>query len=97
MLAAFILVGCDVFQGGPRHANAPLEEREFIEVYVALAQARSVGEKQRILQEHGTSEKELKAFVQAYANDLPALSMVFDSVVARLGMRPGVEVPSLPY
>jgi len=98
LVAAFLLAtACDVFQGGRQRPSTPLTEREFIEAYVALAKARSVEEKRRILEQRGTSEQELKAFIQAYARDLPALSVVFDSVVARLGMQPGMEVPALPY
>jgi hypothetical protein len=98
LVVVFLLAAaCDVFQGGRHRPRTPLTEREFIEAYVALANARSVEEKRRILEQRGTSEKELQAFIQAYADDLPALSMVFDSVVARLGMQPGMEVPALPY
>lgn len=96
VLVALFLSACNVFQSGRRPATA-LSEREFVDVYVALARATQPAQKQQILQRHRTSRKELEEFINAYSNDLPALSVVFDSVVARLGMQPGMEVPALPY
>lgn len=92
-----VAAGCNVFQGGRHRPATALSEREFVEVYVALARAAQPEQKQRILEQHGTSRKELHEFINAYSNDLPALSVVFDSVVARLGSERGVEVPALPY
>jgi hypothetical protein len=96
-VAPFFLPGCSVFQGGRDTGDTALSDREFVDVYVELARARQPAEKQQILQQHGTTRKEMEAFINAYANDLSALSVVFDSVVARLGMQPGMEVPALPY
>jgi hypothetical protein len=97
VFVALVLSGCNVFQGGPNRPATALSEREFVDVYVALARATQPAQKQQILQRHRTSRKELEQFINAYSNDLPALSVVFDSVVARLGMQPGMEVPALPY
>ena len=88
------LGACDVFRGGPSRPKTALSEREFVDVYVALAKATTPEAKQQVLTQHGTTEKELAAFLRAYADNLPALSAVFDSIVARQGMQ--TEVPMLP-
>jgi hypothetical protein len=95
-VALLVAPSCNVFQAGRNRPATALTDREFVDLYVALARATSPGDKQRILEQHGTTREEMKAFIGAYSNDLPALSVVFDSVVARLGMQPGMEVPLLP-
>ncbi len=96
-VALFALAGCNVFQGGRHRPGTALSEREFVAVYVELARATQPEQKQRILERHRTSRKEMQDFINAYSNDLPALNTVFDSVVARLGSERGVDVPALPY
>ena len=95
-VALFAVAGCNVFQGGRHRPGTALSEREFVAVYVELARATQPEQKQRILERHGTSRKEMQDFINAYSNDLPALSTVFDSVVARLGSVRGMDVPALP-
>ena len=97
VVALFAVGGCNVFQGGRHRPAVALSEREFVDVYVALGRATTPEQKQRVLEEHGTSRKELQMFINAYANDLSALSAVFDSVTARLGAERGTDVPALPY
>ena len=90
-----VLVGaCEVFRGGAGRPKTALSEREFVDVYVALGKARTPEAKVDILRQHGTSQKELEEFMRAYANNLPRLSEVFDSIVARQGVQ--TEVPRLP-
>jgi hypothetical protein len=96
LVALLAAAGCNVFQGGRHRPKTALSEREFIDVYLALAQATRPEQEQRIFRQHRTSRKELQAFINAYSNDLPALSAVFDTLVARLGMQPGMEIPILP-
>ena len=93
-----LISACDVFQGASGRPRTELTEREFIEVFVALGKARSVDEKAQILKQRGTSEKELQDFMQAYVKNLPALSAVFDSIVARqgAGSEGSMDVPRLP-
>jgi hypothetical protein len=94
LLLMIVLAACDVFRGGNARPTHALSEREFVEIYVALAKARTPEAKAEILKQHGTSVKELESFVQAYSGNLPAMSAVFDSVVARQGMQ--TDVPALP-
>ena len=98
LLLVIVIGACEVFQGASGRPRTQLTEREFIEVFVALGKARSVDEKAQILKQRGTSEKELQDFMQAYANNLPALSAVFDSIVARqgAGSEGPMDVPRLP-
>jgi hypothetical protein len=92
LMMVLVVGGCDVFRGASGRPRTELSEREFIEVYVALAKAHTPEAKAQVLKQHDTSEAELKAFMQAYTNDLPALSAVFDSIVARQGT-PEPELP----
>lgn len=96
-LLLIVVSGCSVFQPGRDRPKTALSKREFVDVYVALARAKDPATRQRILQQHGTTSRELEQFVEAYTDHLPELSAVFDSIVARLGMEPGMEVPALPY
>ena len=76
---------------------SPLSNREFVEIYTKLVRAQSIPEKERILKEHGTSKAELEEFVRANVHDLPALSEVFDTVVARIGApKEEYPIPVLP-
>jgi hypothetical protein len=100
MYRVLLLVGflsaCDVFRGGDPRPRTKLSEREFVDVYVALAQVPTPEEKARVLKQHGTSEKELHAFVRAYSRNLTALSTVFDSIVARQGVHAEPQFRNLP-
>ena len=86
-----LVAACEVFRG-PGRPDTALSEREFVDVYVALGKARTPEAKAQVLKQHGTTEKELAAFLRAYTEDLPALSEVFDSIVARQGMQSEVPV-----
>ena len=94
LLVILVGSGCELFQGGRPRPRTSLSQREFTDVYVALAAAQTPEQKAQILKQHGTSEKELREFIEAYSLNLPALSEVFDSVVARQGLQ--AEVPSFP-
>jgi hypothetical protein len=87
---------CDRLPFGKTGKNTRLSDKEFVEVYVKLAQATSPEEKARILQQAGTSAEELEEFVKVYLDDLPALSQVFDTVVARIGNSREQDLPALP-
>lgn len=82
---ATIWTACDRLPEGFGRRTPGLTDKEFIEVYVKLARTSSPEVKARILKESGTTAKEMEQFVKVRLNDLPALSMVFDSVVARMG------------
>ena len=84
LLYIVVITGCDLFRSGSAQARSELTPEQFVEVYVALAGARSTAEKQQVLKRHKTSEKALQEFVQAYSHDLPTLSATFDSALARL-------------
>jgi hypothetical protein len=79
--------------GRPR---ARLSEKEFVEVYVKLSRATTPQAKAAVLKQHGTTEAELQQFIQVHLKDLPALSTVFDSLVARMGSEQQPPVPALP-
>ena len=95
LLLVFVITACEVFRGASGRPRTALEEREFVEVYVALSRATTPEAKAQVLKQHRTSEEELQEFTKSYLNDLPALSAVFDSIVARLGAQQP-EVPLLP-
>lgn len=95
LLLVFVITACEVFRGATDRPRTALEEREFVEVYVALSRATTPEAKAQVLKQHGTSEEELEEFTKSYLNDLPALSAVFDSIVARQGAQQP-EVPLLP-
>jgi hypothetical protein len=83
--------------GNKRNATR-LTEREFVEIYIQLARAQSVAEKETILKKHGTTRAELDEFVHANIDDLAALSEVFDTVVARIGApKEEYPIPVLPH
>lgn len=85
-MSLIILAGaCEVFRGGVGRPRTALTEREFVDVYVALGKAPTPAAKAQVLKQHGTSQREMEEFLRAYAEDLPALSEVFDSIVARQG------------
>jgi hypothetical protein len=94
LLLVVVVSACEVFRGGAARPRTAQSEREFVDVYVALSKAQTPEAKRQVLIQHGTSEKELEAFMRAYAANLPALSAVFDSIVARQGMQ--TEAPVLP-
>ena len=88
---------CGQIPLGNKRKTTGLTDREFVEIYIKLARAHSLEEKERILKQHGTTKKELEAFVRANVDDLPALSEVFDTVVARIGApKEEYPIPVLP-
>jgi hypothetical protein len=88
---------CDQLPFGNKRNATRLSDREFVEIYIKLAKARSLPDKERILKQHGTTKAELEEFVRANVDDLPALSEVFDTVVARIGApREEYPIPVLP-
>jgi hypothetical protein len=89
-----LLGACEVFSDTAGRPKTTLSEREFIDVYVALAKAQTTDAKAQVLRQHGTTEKQVREFMQAYANDLPALSEIFDTIVARQGTQ--AETPDFP-
>ena len=96
LLALMLFSACDVFRA-PGLPKTRLTQEEFIEVYVALAKANTPAEKERILKEHGTSQKELEAFIQAYTADVSSLSAAFDSALSRMSTSAeGPEGASIP-
>ena len=93
LLLVFVVTACEVFRGATGRPKTTLDERTFVEVYVALSRATTPEAKAQVLKQHGTSEEELQEFMKLYVNDLPALSSVFDSIVARQGaQQPGIPV-----
>jgi hypothetical protein len=84
LLLICLISACDVFRGSLARPKTQLTPEQFVEVYVALARARTPAEKQQILKQHKTTEKALHEFVQAYSRDLPRLSATFDSALSRL-------------
>ena len=95
LLLVFAIAACEVFRGATGRPRTALGEREFVEVYIALSRATTPQAKAEVLKQHGTSEDELQEFMKSYVNDLPALSSVFDTIVARQGA-PQPGVPELP-
>lgn len=95
LLALCLITACDVFRGSTRRPRSELTPEEFIEVYVALAHARTPADRERVLKQHKTTGKALHEFVQAYSHDVPRLSATFDSAVARLNA-PRLEESSRP-
>lgn len=95
VLMLCLITACDVFSGSARTPRTDLTPDEFIEVYVALAKARTPADRRRVLEQHKTSEKALHEFVQAYSHDVPRLSATFDTAVARLSA-PRLEENSRP-
>lgn len=93
ILLVLLFASCDVFRGGDPHPKTSLSEREFVDVYVELTRARTPEAKDSVLKKHGTTQRELEAFVRAYTANLPALSTVFDSVVARFGPQGPPDLP----
>ena len=87
-------------------AETGLTSEEFVEVMVALREAERavmqedsaqelfVRRKAEILERHGTTEEEIRAFVTAAARDLPRLEAIWDEISSRL-RRPG-EPDALP-
>jgi hypothetical protein len=86
-LFIFVIAACDIFRSSSARPESDLTPEEFVEVYVALAKARTPAEKQQVLKQYKTSEKALQEFVQAYTHDLPELSAAFDSALARMSSR----------
>ena len=84
LLLIVVITGCDAFLGSASRPKSELTPDEFVEVYVALAKARTPAERQQVFKQHKTSEKALHEFVQAYSRDLPRLSATFDSALAKM-------------
>ena len=86
-LALALAAGCDTpaSEGG-------VERDEFVAAYVALRRATIAGElyparRDSILEAHGTSEAELRAYIERHADDPAALAdtwrAINDSIAAR--------------
>jgi hypothetical protein len=78
-------------------ADAPvLTQEQFVDIIVALREAeREVAEedsaaarfeerKRGILERHGTTEDQLRAFIVTHRDDLPVLQAVWDTITERL-------------
>lgn len=91
-----IVIGCNQWPKGLGGRTSGLRDEEFVEVYVRLSKTNSPAEKARILKEAGTTAREMDEFVKVRLDDLPALSIVFDSVVARMGNPPNDGLGRLP-
>ena len=62
LLLSVAIAGCDYIRGRNSIPRTALSEDEFIEVYVELARTRDPETRDSILKQHGTSERQLKAF-----------------------------------
>ncbi|HEX6307899.1 MAG TPA: hypothetical protein VFZ69_06915 [Longimicrobiales bacterium] len=87
-LIALLLVACSAERSGPG-----LTEEQFIATMVDLRRAaqeagpdtaRFEALRQEVLERHGVSDVELRAFVASRERDLQELAEVWDSVGARL-------------
>lgn len=94
LLAVLATLGCG--RGEATGADTGLTSQEFVEVIVELreaeravmeedsAQEMFVRRKAEILERHGTSEEEIRAFVAAASRDLPRLEGVWEEISGRL-------------
>lgn len=101
LLAAAAALGCG--RGEATGAETGLTSEEFVEVIVELreaeravleedsAQEMFVRRKTEILERHGTSEEEIRAFVAAASRDLPRLEAVWEEISSRLRRAGGPE------
>jgi hypothetical protein len=91
LLALLALPACD--PGFPSsEGNAPIDRETFVEVYVDL-RAEAVrwdggrlpeNERDRILQEHGVTADDLRAFVQVHGRNVPYMTEVWTEVDERM-------------
>lgn len=93
-LAVLAALGCG--RGEATGADTGLTSEEFVEVVVELreaelavmeedsAQEMFVRRKAEILERHGTSEEEIRAFVATASRDLPGLEAVWEEISGRL-------------
>ena len=105
VLALLATLACG--RGEATGADTGLTSEEFVEVIVELreaeravmeedsAQEMFVRRKTEILERHGTSEEEIRAFVAAAARDLPRLEAVWEEISGRL-RRAGGEPDAVP-
>jgi hypothetical protein len=91
-LTTVVLLGCDGDSGG----FGP-EDDQFVETMVALRRASvDAGRdtaafeaaKTALLEERGLTEDSLRAYVERRSSDLQAMAAIWDSVNARLMLRP---------
>ena len=94
VLLVIAVQGCG--RGEATGAETGLTSEEFVEVMVELreaeravmqedsAQERFVRRKAEILERHGTSEEEIRAYVATAAQDLPKLEAVWEEISSRL-------------
>ena len=87
---------CEQLSTSNSRRSTKLSETEFVDVCVKLARATSPAEKTRIMKEAGVTREDLDQFIAVYLEDLPGLSQVFDSVVARMGNPVDGPLPVLP-
>lgn len=98
LLALLTLTACD--PGFPSsEGDAPIDRDTFVAVYVELRVEAlhwdggrlPEGERDRILQEHGVTADDLRAFVQAHGRDVPYMTQVWTEVDERLANRVGED------
>lgn len=102
LILSAILSGCGGDPSGS--SDAPLTPAEFVEIVVEIREAErevaaedSAAElfddrRREILDRHGTTEAELRAFLSANAENLALLEEVWDTIHARLTLPPpGVD------
>lgn len=94
VLLAVAVQGCG--RGEATGAETGLTADEFVEVIVELREAERavmqedsaqelfVRRKAEILERHGTSEEEIRAFVATASQDLPKLEAVWEEISSRL-------------
>ena len=80
LVTALSALACGSEPARPRIRTSLSPER-FAAVLAQLESAHPA-QRAKILAKHGTNERELRAFVKAYAADPAALSAVFDSAQA---------------
>lgn len=97
LILSAVLAGCS---GDPSGSPEPLTPAEFVEIVVEIREAeREVAaedsaarlfddRRREILDRHGTTEAELRAFVAANAENLALLEQVWDTINARLTFTP---------
>lgn len=80
LVVSAALAGC----AGPSKAvpQAPLTQKQFVDVMVELG--LEPGKQADILRKHGTTAKELRAFVNAYAESPALLGVTFDTIQVRI-------------
>lgn len=115
-LLPFVLVplllaaACDGGFSSPDEGEAPIDEETFIQTYADLRlTARELGglpeeDRERILDEHGVSVEDLRAFIDVHATNVPYMQGVWNEVDRRIAESaqeeegpdadaPGMDIP----